>query len=82
VDLAVVGVPDPEWGTRVVAVTDGPGALDDLRRFLRPQLPAAAAPRQLVRVEALPRLPSGKIDRQRLVELVSGSSADGQKADR
>ena len=82
VDLAVVGVPDPEWGTRVVAVTNGPGALDDLRRFLRPQLPAAAAPRQLVRVEALPRLPSGKIDRQRLVELVSGSSADGQKADR
>jgi O-succinylbenzoic acid--CoA ligase len=81
-ELAVVGVPDPEWGTRVVAVTDGYGTLDDLRQFLRLHLPAAAAPRQLVRVAALPRLSSGKIDRQRLVELVSGSSADGQKADR
>jgi O-succinylbenzoic acid--CoA ligase len=73
-EVAVLGVPDPEWGTRVVAVTDGPGSEDDLRRYLQQRLPAASAPRRLVRVTALPRTSSGKIDRQRLIaDLVARS---------
>jgi O-succinylbenzoic acid--CoA ligase len=70
-ELVVVGVPDQEWGTEVVAVTDGAGSgagsVEDLRSHLRPTLPAAAAPRRLVRVDKLPRTSSGKVDRQRLV---------------
>lgn len=72
-DLAVVGVPDAEWGTRVVAVTDQAGSLAELRAFLAGSLPGYAAPRQLVWVESLPRTASGKIDRQRLVTI----AADG-----
>jgi acyl-CoA synthetase (AMP-forming)/AMP-acid ligase II len=62
-----VGVPDHEWGTEVVAVTDGSGSVSELRRYLRQTLPVAAAPRRLARLNALPRTSSGKIDRQRLI---------------
>ena len=73
-ELAVVGVPDPELGTRVVAVTDGSAAEEDLRAWVRQHLSPAATPRRLARVATLPRTSSGKIDRQRLV-------ADLQDAD-
>ena len=72
-EVAVVGVPDVEWGTRVVAVTDGAGSEAELRSFLQQRLPAAAAPRRLVRVTALPRTSSGKIDRQRLIADLAAS---------
>lgn len=62
---AVVGVPDPEWGARVVlATTDQGRDLAAWRDALRSRLPAAALPRQLLVVPKLPRTSSGKIDRQ------------------
>ncbi|HEX6469645.1 MAG TPA: AMP-binding protein [Streptosporangiaceae bacterium] len=70
-DVAVVGRPDPEWGQRVVAVVvpaaagTGP-ALDELRAWVRARLPACAAPRELELTDAIPLLPSGKPDRERL----------------
>ena len=73
-ELAVVAVPDAEWGSRILAVTDRPG-LDQaaLRAHLRPLLPDHALPRELIRLTALPRTSSGKIDRQRLIhDLSSG----------
>lgn len=65
-EVAVTGRPDPEWGTRVVAVvvpTDHarPPSLAELRDHTRAELPAFAAPRQLVVVDALPRTPLGKV---------------------
>ena len=75
-EIAVLAVPDPEWGAQVVAVTDGSGALADLRRYLGSQLPAAAAPRRLVEVAVLPRTPSGKIDRQRLIADLAALDSD------
>jgi O-succinylbenzoic acid--CoA ligase len=66
-EIVVIGVPDPDWGTAVVAVTDGNGSTDELRAHLRLSLPAVSVPRRLVNLAALPRTPSGKIDRQRLI---------------
>lgn len=65
-EVAVLGVADPEWGHRVVAVAASDHTLTELSARLHGSLPAAALPRDLVRVESLPRTSSGKIDRLRL----------------
>jgi O-succinylbenzoic acid--CoA ligase len=68
---AVVGVPDEEWGTRVVAVVvPAAGASVDLAG-LRDAVEAAGlartwAPRQLLTLDELPLLSAGKVDRERL----------------
>lgn len=70
-EVAVVGVPDPEWGTAVAAVVEGPARaaaeLTRLRAYLRDRLPTYAAPRTLVGRTVLPRTSSGKIDRRQIV---------------
>jgi O-succinylbenzoic acid--CoA ligase len=76
-DAVVVGVPDPEWGTKIVAVTDGAGDLADLQRTVRRALPAYAAPRALVSVKRLPRLASGKPDRRAIRALVASGEPPG-----
>jgi o-succinylbenzoate---CoA ligase len=70
-DVAVGGRPDPEWGERVVAwvvPADGapPPALGPLRDAVKAELPAFAAPRELVIVRSLPRTALGKVRRHLL----------------
>jgi len=71
----VLGVPDPEWGQRVVAwVEAAPGAeptLAALRDWVGERHPRSWAPRQLVPVTTWPLLDNGKVDRQRLRAAVS-----------
>ena len=67
-DAVVLGVADAEWGTRVVAFVVGTSGLDELRDFVAEVLPRTWAPRDVVRLAALPMLASGKVDRQRLLE--------------
>jgi O-succinylbenzoic acid--CoA ligase len=59
----VVGVPDPEWGSAVVALLVGDLDLDAARDWVADVLPRAWAPRRVVRLDAWPLLPNGKPDR-------------------
>ncbi len=66
-EAAVMGRPDPEWGERVVAVVVPAGTPPDLvtlRTFLADRLARHELPRELLVVEDLPLLPTGKIDRR------------------
>ena len=72
-DLAaaeVVGVPDEEWGQRVVAfvVMTRPVSLDEVRDWVAEAHPRSWAPREVVTVDALPMLDNGKVDRMALRE--------------
>jgi acyl-CoA synthetase (AMP-forming)/AMP-acid ligase II len=77
-DVAVVGVPDPEWGAIVVACVCGcdEERLDDVRAFVRARVSPHQIPKRWVRLAALPRNAAGKIDRRELTRLVAtGESA-------
>ncbi|WP_310529936.1 AMP-binding protein [Nocardioides sp.] len=66
--VEVLGVPDDEWGTQVVAFVVGRG--DDLRAWVAQVHPRAWAPQQVVVLPELPLLPNGKVDRQALRALL------------
>ncbi|HET8560148.1 MAG TPA: AMP-binding protein [Marmoricola sp.] len=70
VAVEVVGVPDAEWGERVVAVVAArdPISLAAVRDEVEPR---SWAPRQLVVVESLPLLANGKVDRLAVQELAA-----------
>lgn len=75
-EVALVGVPDDDWGHRVVAVvvpTDAqhPPNLDQLRAAVKEQHPVWCAPRELVLVDALPRTSLGKIRRSSLAQTLT-----------
>ncbi|PFG36503.1 O-succinylbenzoic acid--CoA ligase [Flavimobilis soli] len=73
-EVAVVGTPDDQWGQVVVAVATTSGdvlSLDDLRAHVRDALGAAAAPRVLRVVDALPLRGPGKPDRAELARLAA-----------
>lgn len=77
-DAAVAGVPDAEWGSRVVAVVVPADAtcldgvrVDPLRDALEDAgLDRRWAPRDVVLVDAVPLLPGGKVDRLAVRRLV------------
>ncbi|HEX5861222.1 MAG TPA: AMP-binding protein [Nocardioides sp.] len=66
--VEVVGVPDQEWGQRVVAFVVGAVSADAARDWVAAEHPRAWAPREVVLVEALPLLDNGKVDRMALRE--------------
>lgn len=62
----VLGVPDEEWGNRLVAFVVGEIDLDAVRDWVATERPRSWAPRQLVVLDEIPLLPNGKPDRLRL----------------
>ncbi|WP_091239439.1 o-succinylbenzoate--CoA ligase [Klenkia soli] len=76
-DAVVAGRPDPEWGTRVVAaVVPSPGAVPELaalRAWVGDRLGAAAAPKELHLLDAVPVLHTGKPDRRAVADLIEGA---------
>jgi fatty-acyl-CoA synthase len=76
-EVAVVGVADPTWGERPVAVVVlKPGAalgLDALQQHCRRKLAGFKVPKDLVMRTELPRNPSGKILKRVLREEISAA---------
>jgi O-succinylbenzoic acid--CoA ligase len=64
----VVGVPDPEWGQRVVAFVVGEISVEAARDWVSAEHPRTWAPREVVSVDELPMLDNGKVDRMALRE--------------
>jgi O-succinylbenzoic acid--CoA ligase len=62
----VIGVPDDEWGQRVVAFVVGDLPLEDARDWVAEVHPRSWAPREVVVLDALPMLANGKVDRMAL----------------
>jgi fatty-acyl-CoA synthase len=76
-DVAVVGVPDPQWGEVVCAVitTSGEPTLADLRDHCTTTLARHKHPRRLLVVEQIPRTAATmQVQRRLLVELALGGS--------
>jgi acyl-CoA synthetase (AMP-forming)/AMP-acid ligase II len=81
-EVAVVGVPDPQWGEIVCAVVvPSRGAtptLPDLQKHCEGRLAGFKKPRRLEVAEALPRTPAtGQVQRTLLVQRIAARTEAG-----
>jgi long-chain acyl-CoA synthetase len=72
-DVAVFGIPHPDWGEEIKAVVQpaegveaGPELTEELLEFARGRLARFKLPRSIDYVEQLPRDPNGKLYKRRL----------------
>lgn len=72
-DVAVLGVPDQEWGERIVAAVVAPGGVaeEELRSLVRAQLRSTRVPEQIFFYESLPYNETGKLLRRHLRSEIS-----------
>ena len=71
-DVAVVGLPDAEWGEVVCAVVVGEVTLEELAGHCEGRLARFKRPRRLVVVDEIPRTPAtNQVQRRLLVEQLS-----------
>jgi acyl-CoA synthetase (AMP-forming)/AMP-acid ligase II len=85
-DSAVLGLPDEEWGHRLVAVVvpvnpTASVSSEALRDHVRRRLRGSRTPDEVIFREQLPTTPTGKILRRQLVRELS-SATDGARSDR
>jgi acyl-CoA synthetase (AMP-forming)/AMP-acid ligase II len=78
-DVAVVGVPDEEWGERIVAAVvpheDATPDADEIRAFVRARLRGSRTPDDVVLRDSLPYTPTGKLLRREIVADLSSPAA-------
>jgi acyl-CoA synthetase (AMP-forming)/AMP-acid ligase II len=80
-ECAVVGVPDDRWGERVavlLVVNDPAPSAEALMAYCRRQLAGYKIPRQIGFADALPRNSMGKVQKSRVVELLSARESPGR----
>ncbi len=77
-DVGIIGVPDPDWGERIVAyVVSKPGAdisEDDVKNYVGEKLASYKKPKEVYFVDELPYTPSGKLLKRVLREQYKGSA--------
>jgi o-succinylbenzoate---CoA ligase len=66
----VLGIPDAVWGTLIIAVSDSAHSLGELQGVVCQSLPGYALPRELIHLDPLPVLPSGKPDRVAIESMI------------
>lgn len=75
--VAVIGIPDAEWGERVTAVVTSRADRDldtaELIEFARARLAGHETPKQIVVVDRMPETVGGKIMKYKLRELIGGA---------
>jgi acyl-CoA synthetase (AMP-forming)/AMP-acid ligase II len=78
-EAAVAGIPDPKWGESVAAflVPKAGSSVekDAILRFCRERLAAYKLPRRIEFAEELPRNSMGKVQKFRVVEMLTGQPA-------
>lgn len=79
--VAVVALPDPTWGHRLVAAYTGDTPPEALETWCRRHLPDRQRPRGFHRCAALPILASGKLDAQGIRALFADLQPAGGGAD-
>ena len=81
-EVAVIGLPDPEWGQKITAVIiPEPGitlSLNDLRPHLELHLSRHKLPRCLISVDSIPRTATSKLRRAELINQIMSRSEDLQ----
>ncbi|MCU1485035.1 MAG: long-chain fatty acid--CoA ligase [Actinomycetia bacterium] len=71
-DVAVVGLPDPQWGETVCAVVVGDVTLEELTAHCDGRLARFKQPRRLALVDEIPRTPAtNQVQRRLIVEQLS-----------
>ncbi|WP_280373104.1 class I adenylate-forming enzyme family protein [Nocardia abscessus] len=83
-EVAVVGIPDEEWGQIIVAVVvPSPGAApypEELRAYVRENLRGSRTPDRVVFRDQLPATPTGKILRRTLVQEIAFTPCTSQES--